>query len=260
MSEKTEQIKTNVVFTLESHFEYFGIDEGTGLSKYKLKEKALRFSEYPHIGEKYADQKVRVVIVGADLGSDELKDINNGKGSYHTFETKTNRLPEYNKTNAHMAGTYAIVIYLLRDSFPDLYSIIYPKDFTNSGLTARRAIRKLYGISAKELISSFAMTNLHKFVTKNRPVKSGDENRRWFDQNAEFEFFKDELIALEPTVVVFQEPKVGKLNDAQIEELRNTLKGCTIVRLLHPSTRKKGGYQLYEDIVKKINGPSHDKP
>ena len=253
MSEKTEQIKTNVVSALERHFDYFGIDKKTGLlSKYMIKDKSLRFAGYPHVGDNYADQNVRVVIVGADLGSDELRNENNGVGSYHTFETKRKQLPKDFDVYAHMAGTYATVIYLLQDSFPKFYPIVYAQDFKDSGITARRALKRLYNDSADELIASFAMTNLHMFVSKGRKPKAGDENRRWFDSKAEYEFFRDELIALEPTVVIFQEPKVGKLSDDYMEDLRKSLKGCTIVRLRHPSSREKGGYQLYKDIVMKI--------
>jgi len=256
MSEKTEQIKKNVVSALERHFDFWGIDKETGLlSKYKIKDKSLRFAGYPHVGDNYADQNVRVVIVGADLGSDELRNENNGFGSYHTFETKKEKLPSlFEKCYFHMAGTYATVIYLLRKRFPKLFSALYDDQASmNDGITALRAIKRLYGVPTEELKGSFAMTNLHKFVTEGREPKAGAENRRWLDSKEEYEFLKDELLALEPTIVVFQELKSGDyLDNTQIEDLKKTLKGCTIVKLRHPSSREKGGYQLYKDIVMKI--------
>ena len=253
--------KTNVIKTIESFFEGFGINPVSGILSKTKKASKWRYAGYPHIGDQFADQKHRVVIVGADLGVDEL-----GIGEFKHFNTylrfdridnirdtcKKDRLPGFNKCNAHMAGTYATVIYLLKDGpTKELFERI--KD----SRTARIAMTKLSDRCAEtDIIPFFAMTNVHKFVTVGREGRSGDENRRWVDSDKEFEFLKAELLALKPTAVVFQEPKVGNLNNNQIEDLKKALKGCTIVRLLHPSTRKKGGYQLYEDIVQKINEAS----
>ena len=253
MSKKTDQIKNAVESSLKGHFTDFGIDEKTGiLSKYVRSDRTWRFAGYPHIGDNYADQDVRVVIVGSDLGSDELS--NQGpQGTYHRFESKKERLQQFNNCFAHMAGTYATVIYLLRDKFPDLFSVVYEKDSVASGINAYWAIKKLHGVSAEGLISSFAMTNLHLFVRVKNSSKSGGSSRIWINMNAEYEFFKDELIALKPTVVVFQELKSGNnLDREHMEDLKKALGGCAIIRLLHPSTRKKGGYRLDDDIVKKI--------
>lgn len=257
MSDKTERIKNAVESSLKSHFADFGIDEKTGiLSKYVKRDKTWRFAGYPHIGDNYADQDVRVVIVGSDLGSDELAD-KGLEGTYHRFESKKERLQQFNNCFAHMAGTYATVIYLLRNKFPNLFSIVFEKDSVASGTNAYWAIKKLHGISAEELISSFAMTNLHMFVRVKNSGKSGGSSRIWINMDAEYEFFKDVLIALKPTVVVFQELKSGNnLDRNHMEDLKKSLGSCNVIRLLHPSSRKKGGYRLDDDIIKKIEEAS----
>lgn len=250
MSKKTEQTKTKVEAALKSHFDYFGINEKTGILS---KDTAWRFAGYPHIGDNYADQDVRVVIVGSDLGSDELY----GKNTYHNFDTKKGQLPKKLDCCAHMAGTFATVIYLLRDKLPKFFSVVYDQNSIASGITALRAMKKLYNVPSEELISSFAMTNLHKFVIRKEVKKAGNNCRRWLDMEAEYELFKDELLNLEPTVVVFQELKSGNnLDHDHMEDLKKSLGNCTIVRLLHPSTRKKGGYRLDEEIVRKLEEAS----
>ena len=109
-----------------------------------------------------------------------------------------------------------------------------------------------------DLLPYFCMTNVHKFVTINRVGKAGPQNRKWIDKDCELAFLKAELKALKPTIVVFQEPADGNLSDRQVEDLKQSLlkqshDGCTIIRLQHPATRKKGGYRLKEDIEMKID-------
>ncbi len=247
-------LRHKVVQAINPFFDEFGIDPDTGILQKTRKAGKWRYAGYPHIGDKYAEMDVRVVIVGADLGEDALRSSN----TYLRFDgiddipnaCKSDHLPAFSKCYAHMAGTYATVITVLKEGLTkELYNRI------KGSRTARKAMRRLTDKVAKtELIPFFSMTNAHKFVTIGRNGKAGPENRVWIDKDKEYAFLKAELIALNPTVVCFQEPLSGdSLDSAQIEDLKASLCDCVIIRLLHPSTRKKGGYLLKEDIEDKIN-------
>ena len=247
MSElSTTQIKSDVIKAAEPYFDFFEIDKQTGILGAQ-KWNSKRFSGYPHIGDKYAEQKTRVVIVGADLGSDEEA----ARNTYHRFDTKIKHLPkEFRKCNAHMAGTYATVIYLLRETLKSLFAELYSDENLVSGRTAKIALKGLKSATADSIIPCFAMTNLHKFVTIVRPNKAGNKDRYWLNADMEYAFLRDELIALNPTVVVFQKLAHYNLSERQVSSLREALgDGCAIIEMDHPSKRIRGGYQLKRNII-----------
>lgn len=115
-------------------------------------------------------------------------------------------------------------------------------------------MKELFHYKAEsDLLPYFCMTNVHKFVTVKREEKAGGSNRIWIDKDMEFQTLKAELKVLNPTIVVFQEPSTGNLDAKQIADLKRTLNGCSFIKLQHPSTRKKGGYLLKNDIEMRIN-------
>ena len=265
-NDKLNELRQKVINeSIQPMFEAFGIDPESGILNKTKKAHLWRYAGYPYIGEQYAEQKVRVVIVGSDLGSDELskeelqkKGVDDFKeGTYLRFDrikgventSKADRLHAFDHCCAHMAGTYATVITILKNGpTKELYERI--KD----SRTACLAMRELSMYDAKKALQPyFCMTNLHKFVTLKRDGKAGGSNRIWIDKDMEFQSLKAELKVLNPTIVVFQEPSSGNLKAEQIADLKQTLNGCSIVKLLHPSTRKKGGYLLKDDIEMRIN-------
>ena len=264
--EKLDELRQRVIKeSVLPLFEAFGIDSDSGILSKTKKANSWRYAGYPYIGEQYAEQKVRVVIVGSDLGSDELskeelqkKGVDDFKeGTYLRFDrikgventSKADRLPAFDHCCAHMAGTYATVITILKNGpTKELYERI--KD----SRTARLAMKELFHYKAEsDLLPYFCMTNVHKFVTVKREEKAGGSNRIWIDKDMEFQTLKAELKVLNPTIVVFQEPSTGNLDAKQIADLKRTLNGCSFIKLQHPSTRKKGGYLLKNDIEMRIN-------
>lgn len=130
--EKLDELRQRVIKeSVLPLFEAFGIDSDSGILSKTKKANSWRYAGYPYIGEQYAEQKVRVVIVGSDLGSDELSKEELQKkggdvfkeGTYLRFDrikgventSKADRLPAFDHCCAHMAGTYATVITILKN-------------------------------------------------------------------------------------------------------------------------------------------------
>jgi hypothetical protein len=216
-----------------------GFDIETGL----LQNEKMRFSGMPFIGNHYGEYLPKILIVGSDIGSDEMKP------TFHTFDTKRSRcIHRTNKYNAHLAGTYMTALYLLRDC--NEFKNMWQDSMRN--ITAHWALKKLSAPQVAEIAESISFTNLHKFVTVDREKKSGDQDRKWTkeDKKEEFAIFIEEVKCFVPDIVILQE--INPISDKDVEQIKEAVEGVAVYRLKHPSTRKRGGRIVNELIIKPL--------
>lgn len=220
-----------------------GFNEETGL----LPNGKKRFSGMPFIGFRYSEQTPKILIVGEDIGSDECvndnaKDFNGTPLYYHDFDSKRNNCVNV-AYNAHLAGTYMTALYLLRncDKFKDMW------EESMCGKTAHWALKMLSASQIAEIAHMIALTNLHKFVTVDRKGKSGDEDRNWIDHDKEFAIFIEEVKCFAPDIIILQ--AINSISEAEIEQIKQAVKGVAVYKLTHPSTRRKGGRIVQKLII-----------
>ena len=222
-----------------------GFDKETGL----LPNGKKRFSGMPFIGSLYGEYSPKILIVGEDIGSDECvinntKDVNGTPLYYHDFHSKReNCVNMAGKYNAHLAGTYMTALYLLRncDKFKDMW------EESMCDKTAHWALKMLSASQIAEIARAIALTNLHKFVTVVRPGKSGGDDRMWIDHDKEFAIFIEEVKCFAPDIIILQ--AINSISEAEIEQIKQAVKGVAVYKLTHPSTRKRGGRIVHKLII-----------
>lgn len=227
---------------IEDFSKAMGFDKETGL----LPNGEKRFSGMPFIGNDYGKFSPKILIVGEDIGRDECvndnaKDINGTPLYYHDFDSKR----EYcmaGKYEAHLAGTYMTALYLLRkcDKFKDMW------EESMCDRTAHWALKMLSASQIAEIAHAIALTNLHKFVTKDRPDRSGDKDRKWIDHDKEFATFIEEVKCFAPDIIIIQ--AINSMTNEDIEQIKQAVKGVAVYKLTHPSTRRKGG-RIVQNLI-----------
>ena len=222
-------------------FHKLHIDPQTGIlgviANESLKDQLgkIRFTGYPYIGSKYSSAKKKILIVGLDVGVDELKDNN----TYHSFETRNHciepQTQSENNYNNHISGTYGTVMFLLKDYYG--WNEIW-EDYFSDNTRTFKTILDTYGptVLPFDVLSYVSLTNIHKFVTVDREKRSGDENRRWYNPKEEKELFLHELQCFAPDIIYVQGK--SKFDGILLEEMKN--QGYKIVLSDHPSSWRNG--------------------
>lgn len=212
------------------------IDSETGvlgvIANSRLKDQLnnIRFSGFPFIGSLYDESEPKILVVGLDTGVDERKNMT---PSFHTLSTRNERIePRVQSKNwygPHMAGTYGLVMYLLKDFYG--WDEYWNRFFAGKRSTFE-IILKQYGptVLPYDVLSRVAFTNLHKFVSIERKRRSGGENRVWYNPVVEKQLFLDEVIAFSPDIIYIQN---RSFNWSILQELKK--RNYRIVMADHPS-------------------------
>ena len=173
-------------------------------------DRKFRFATYPYIGSKYGTTK-KVLFIGLDIGSDEshkIQTINERRSAIeHDF------IEAY---NPHIAGTYFLSLYFLRDEYNwiDYWDKIKKSKRQSIQIlkNIENRIQLLPLPSEVKFISFVALTNAHKFVTVGRTNKLGDQDRKAIS-GIEFELLQGEIYTLEPDIICFQGQKFWKYKE-----------------------------------------------
>ena len=168
-----------------------GICPNTGImSAYPEK----RFATYPYIGSKYGKGGLpKILFVGMDMGRDEtvVEDFPGFPadpcGRIQCFEERRMRVIdrlENPRDNKHIRGTCSDAAALLKE----------------------KGWQTPFG---KSPLSYVALTNFHKFVTRNRHERGNRgeakyKDRKFIQRDLECKLLVDEVKALEPDIVIFQ--------------------------------------------------------
>ena len=231
---------------IEDFSKAMGFDKETGI----LPNSRKRFSGMPFIGNDYGKFSPKILVVGSDIGSDECvinntKDVNGTPLYYHDFHSKRKNciLPSKREYRAHLCGTYITALYLLKEVAP--FNSMWQENFSNK--TATHALKTLNTEQIQMIADAIALTNLHKFVTEDRPNKSGDKDRKWIDHDKEFATFIEEVKCFAPDIIILQ--AINSMTNEDIEQIKQAVKGVAVYKLTHPSTRRKGGRIVHNLII-----------
>ena len=222
---------------VEDFSKAMGFNEDTGL----LPNGEKRFSGMPFIGNDYGKFSPKILIVGSDIGCDERRKDN----TYHNFDTKRECCirPSKREYRAHLCGTYMTALYLLKEVAP--FSSMWQENLSDK--TATLALKTLDTEQIQQIANAIALTNLHKFVTKDRPNRSGDEDRKWIDHDKEFATFIEEVKCFAPDIIILQ--AINSISKAEIEQIKQAIGDAAVYKLTHPSTRRKGGRIVHNLII-----------
>ncbi len=221
---------------IEDFSKAMGFNGETGL----LPNGKRRFSGMPFIGNDYGKFSPKILIVGSDIGCDERRNDN----TYHNFDTKReNCVNMAGKYYAHLAGTYMTALYLLKEVAP--FNSMWQENFSDK--TATLALKTLNTEQIRQIANAIALTNLHKFVTKDRDDRSGDKDRKWIDHDKEFATFIEEVKCFAPDIVVIQ--RIGLLSEKDLAQIQQTVE--RVYTLPHPSSgaRERGGCNVQKYII-----------
>lgn len=212
-------------------------DKETGL----LPNGEKRFSGMPFIGNDYGKFSPKILVVGSDIGCDERRRDN----TYHYFDTKREDCirPSKREYRAHLCGTYITALYLLKEVAP--FNSMWQENFSNK--TATHALKTLKTEQIQMIADAIALTNLHKFVTKDRTNRSGDKDRKWIDHDKEFATFIEEVKCFAPDIVIIQ--RIGLLPEDDLKRIRQIV--GQVYTLPHPSSgaRERGGCNVQKYII-----------
>ena len=222
---------------IEDFSKAMGFDKETGI----LPNSKKRFSGMPFIGNDYGEFSPKILIVGSDIGCDERRRDN----TYHNFDTKREGCirPSKREYRAHLCGTYMTALYLLKEVAP--FNSMWQENFSNK--TATLALKTLDTEQIQQIANAIALTNLHKFVTKGRTKRSGDEDRKWIDHDKEFATFIEEVKCFAPDIIILQ--AINSMTNEDIEQIKQAAGGASVYKLTHPSTRKRGGRIVHNLII-----------
>ena len=222
---------------IEDFSKAMGFNEDTGL----LPNGEKRFSGMPFIGNDYGKFYPKILIVGSDIGCDERHRDN----TYHNFDTKRECCirPSKREYRAHLCGTYMTALYLLKEVAP--FNSMWQENFSDK--TATLALKTLNTEQIRQIANAIALTNLHKFVTKDRADRSGDKDRKWIDHDKEFATFIEEVKCFAPDIVVIQ--RIGLLSEKDLAQIQQTVE--RVYTLPHPSSgaRERGGCNVQKYII-----------
>lgn len=221
---------------VEDFSKAMGFNEETGL----LPNGKKRFAGMPFIGNDYGKFYPKILIVGSDIGYDERHRDN----TYHNFDTKRECCirPSKREYRAHLCGTYMTALYLLKEVAP--FNSMWQENFSDK--TATLALRTLNTEQIRQIANAITLTNLHKFVTKDRTDRSGDKDRKWIDHYKEFATFIKEVKCFAPDIIILQ--AINSISKAEIEQIKQAVGGASVYKLTHPSTRRKGG-RIVQNLI-----------
>ena len=200
-----------------------GLDEGRG----------LKFPTLPFIGSRYGDGP-RILFVGLDIGCDEKP------GIIQDFIQRRSAIESQSleRHNPHIAGTYFIAMYLLRDQ---LASMRASWQGLEEGRTCKNLLKAQAGLPVDNPLSYVALTNYYKFVSIGRDGRAGARNRRYLSAQTkaiEQRFFLHEVRAFMPDMIVFQS---AVFQQTQYQPILQELREHAAVFVApHPSARHKG--------------------
>jgi hypothetical protein len=217
-----EQIKT----VYDEFLKEFRIDSDGFLGKFpNLKWK---FATMPYIGSKYFSAKTKILFVGLDIGSDETPPKDGAPGRYQDLAERNGNI-ENNIGNWHIAGTYCCALNLLKEqySWENAWQELcnYP--------TYHKLTKDKPRTGGENPLSFVALTNLFKFVTIGREGRTGGENRKFVDREAEELWFLREIEALKPGIVFFQTKETWRLSAETTQRIKES--NITIMRAPHPA-------------------------
>lgn len=228
---KFEELKKQLLSLYDDFFTDMNIDKKTGI----VHNTNLRFSGYPYIGRNYDNAPIKILFIPYDCGEDECRNEN----TFHTFESREDIFPDgMLDFNAHIAGTYATALYILKDVMNLQHSWEALWNMREKFKTAK-AIKECYSDLPKDLMSYIAYENRFRFVTIGRCERSGDKDRVWINAARESQMLVDEICALSPDVIVFH-GKQG-IDNCRVPELKEKYK---VVVMDHPSSWRNGGDTL----------------
>ncbi|MEI8274011.1 MAG: hypothetical protein WCG08_15460, partial [Paludibacter sp.] len=212
------------------------IDKKTGLVEGKNK----RFATMPYIGKKYQEAKKKILFVGTDIGEDEYARTNR----FQSFEEREENV--FSSNNPHIAGTYVTALYFLKE----IYNWGNYYEQINKNWTCQKARKSLRNLPT-EVLEYISLTNYYKFVTVDREnERSGGKDRVFNSIIFEKKIFQDEIMLLNPDIIIFQSVKFANLD--LIPEIINM--GIEVYVAPHPSNRAKNGRvpnEYISQIIKK---------
>lgn len=179
------------------------------------------------------------------------------------------------KYNPHIAGTYFLALYFLKES-SDLEKSFWKK--IGNKETCQRVLKNIYKIEKDEKnilnienpLHYISLTNYYKFVTKDRDKKTGGKDRRYLNKSFEKDFFLEEIKEFDPEIILFQSPRFKNIllkNKDKEKNLINRIneinKKIKIYIGYHPANRSKrkpeGLVKSYKNICnlcgKEIKSP-----
>lgn len=227
-----EKMKTDVLNKLNELYlefmEQLSIDKTTGIlgkiSNNRYLGGSLRFSGMPYIGSKYSEAKLKILFVGLDIGIDECREAN----SFHNFDSRRECVAgsiEGCTTlgyNNHISGTYGMALSILKDYYN--WENEWNEFSKDKNAIFTSSIRKFSGVLPIDVLDYVSLTNIHKFVStcrgcnleKENPIcktdlclqpkinRTGNDNRRWYNEKEEIDFFLQEIQAINPDILYFQ--------------------------------------------------------
>lgn len=210
-------------FRIDSKTGEIGHDAGYG----------LKFPTPPHIGSRYGVGP-RILFVGLDIGGDEkpegIQDFNQRRSA---IEVKL-----LGKHNPHIAGTYFVAMYLLRNQLAPMRTSWCGLE---EGKTCQTLLKSHRGLPNDNPLSYIALTNFYKFVAIGRKGRAGPLNQRHLSKQTkeiEQDFFLKEVRAFAPDVIVFQSLRFNNPKFAPV--LQELPEDTAVYVAPHPSARHKG--------------------
>jgi len=183
------------------------------------KDKTIRLSNYPYIGEKYGE-KQKILFVGLDMGKDAYKTMDfKQKRKDYIIDIKTQK-DKWNNAiyNNHLMTTALVAIYFLSKK-------IWNK--IDNHTKPKQAVKYLVELGVKNPFLFISLTNYHKWVSIGKRDMSAGNNRRYhLGKEIEEKLLFDEIKVLNPDIIIFQSIKdfdkatlickVTKISDAKI--------------------------------------------
>lgn len=230
-------IEKKIINLYKNFFDKFHINHKTGEF---LCNKKLKFATYPYIGSAYG-KKIKILFIGLDIGRDEKI------GSILGFKEKRERVEGLNNNikemNPHISGTYISIIYLFKKNWMMIKN-------TRSYKVGIEKFQKKY---KDNLFSYISLTNLHKFVTKNRKPRSGGNDRKYICRDLELKLLMDEIEIFKPRILLFQSKKfMGPRYLELIKNLKKQNKAMKIYIVPHPAYRGVRAPQKYQNEWKTV--------
>ena len=136
----------------EALFSQLGIDKVTGALA--IKGRLLKFATFPYVGVNYQTAKRKILFVGLDIGQDETPDYIQG------FDERRQCVARDINFNPHIAGTYAMSLFLLKEDYQ--WQSVWEK--VKSYATSQQATKSKNHHDGENPLDYVSLTNFFKFV------------------------------------------------------------------------------------------------
>ncbi len=216
----------------QDFFRQANIDPKTGYRE----ERRKKFATYPYVGSCYGETgSKRLLMLGLDIG------IDGTFGRLQSFEERRFQIEgkSSEKHNRHMAGTYMMALHFLHSEFKEWDEYWVSLDMTATCLS----LMKQKDLPERNPLSYIALTNCYKFVTEFRDKARGGQDRKFCYREPEQELLTKEIIALDPSIVVWQGRSFPKKNRPWLQPC---LSGREVWHSPHPSYV---GVQRVQDLI-----------